>query len=91
MKVNFAKLEMYTSIRKDSTVLVDVKETVANTMYTSMPGIAPASLAMKIYNSDGEVELTQEEVLILDRMMGQSSGIMRDSWNRYKEMFNNKK
>lgn len=91
MKVNFKKFEMYTSIRKDSTVLVDVKDTVANTMYTSMPGIAPASLAMKIYNSDGEVELTQEEVLILDRMMGQSSGVMRDSWDRVKEMFNNKK
>lgn len=90
MKVNFEKFEMYTSIRKDSTVLVDVKDTVANTMYTSMPGIAPASLAMKIYNSDGEVELTQEEVLILDRMMGRSSGIMRDSWNRVKEMFNDK-
>lgn len=86
MKVDFEKFKVYTSIRKDSTMLVDVKEQTANMLYMNMPGIKPAALAMKIYNAEGPVELTDEEVGIIDVMMSEATGPMRDGWNELKTL-----
>ena len=84
MKVNFSKFETFTSIRKDSVLVMDIKESLADTLYQRCAGIKAAALAMKIYNSSDEIELNDDEITIIDNVMIQSTGLMNDSWNRLK-------
>lgn len=64
-KINFAALQLATSIKKDNFVTKDIREELANTMYQNAHGIAYMALAMKIYKSEGEVELDDKEFKLL--------------------------
>lgn len=64
-KVNFKKLEIFTDITKKKRVTGDGSKDFANILYTSCNGIVAHSLAFKIYESEGEIEISeQEEALI---------------------------
>jgi hypothetical protein len=78
MKVNFKKLPVYTSIRKDKTENVDVSEAVADTIYKNVGGVVAHSLALRIYN-DGEVELNEKECEIVRMVADGFVGIIADS------------
>lgn len=60
MKIDFSKLEVKSLIQKEG-ILTDVREPLANGLYVAGEGIAAHALAMKIYNSEGEVEYTDKE------------------------------
>lgn len=64
-KINFAALQLATSIKKDEFLVKDVREDLANAMYQNARGIGYMSLAMKIYKSEGEVELDEKEFKLL--------------------------
>ena len=49
MKVNFKEIKVYTSIKKDATKTMDLSLLIANTIYTTIPGIVAHSLALRIY------------------------------------------
>lgn len=61
MKIDFTKFKMFTDIAHTNTVEVNVKNDIADVLYKYGTGIAMNALALKIYNSEGEIELTQEE------------------------------
>ena len=67
MKINFAQLEVYTDIKKTNKVCIDVREQIGEMIYEVGSGIKDHALAFKIYNSDNEVELTSEEVEVLNK------------------------
>lgn len=83
MKVNFRKFPVYTSIRKDMVMEQDIAFPLSNGIYTNIPGIMAHAVAMKIYSSDGEVELTREEASALSEWVGLFSGIIADSVKDY--------
>ena len=60
-KINFAALQIATNIKKDEFITKDIREELANAMYQNARGIGYMALAMKIYKSDGEVELDNKE------------------------------
>ena len=64
-KINFAALQIATSIKKDEFITKDIREELANAMYQNARGIGYMALAMKIYKSDGEVELDNKEFKLL--------------------------
>lgn len=64
-KINFAALQLATSIKKDAFVEKDIREELANAMYQNAHGIGYMALAMKIYKSEGEVELDEKEFKLL--------------------------
>lgn len=64
-KINFAALQIATNIKKDEYINKDVREELANAMYQNARGIGYMALAMKIYKSDGEVELDDKEFKLL--------------------------
>lgn len=64
-KINFAALQIATSIKKDEFITKDIREELANAMYQNARGIGYMALAMKIYKSDGEVELDDKEFKLL--------------------------
>lgn len=61
VKINFEQLRIFKDIEHKVCEVMDVKMAVANDLYEEGHGIAFHSLAMKIYNSKGETEYTDEE------------------------------
>lgn len=64
-KINFTEVKVATSIKKDDFKVEDMRETLADAMYKNASKIGYMSLAMKIYNSKGEVELDEKETQLL--------------------------
>lgn len=78
MKVNFKKMPVYTSIRKDKTEEVDISEVIANTIYMNVGGVIAHSLALRIYEQ-GEVELNDKETEIIKQIANGFVGVIADS------------
>ena len=68
MKIDFERFEVYADLGKTKKVVVNVKEDFANTIYQRGQGIAFHALALKIYNSKGETEYTQQEYDLMKRI-----------------------
>ncbi len=68
MKINFEEFEIYTDISKENKVKGDARESFANIIYTQTNGIKMHALAMKIYQSQGETEYTDDEVQIIENV-----------------------
>lgn len=64
-KINFAEVKVATSIKKDEFNTEDMRENLANAMYKNATNIGYMALAMKIYKSDGEIELDDKEEKLL--------------------------
>lgn len=77
MKVDFRKLKIYTSIRKDEVKEMDASFLIANTIYTNMGGVMAHSLAMRIYEQ-GEVELNDKEAELLVKLADGFVGVVAD-------------
>ncbi len=69
VKVNFKALQVKTSLKGDQVVTVDAVLDVANIIYVHGMGLASHALALKIYNSTGEVELTDTEASIVEEIV----------------------
>lgn len=59
--INFKELELYTDIAKTNKVIVDSRKELSNILYNGCTGIVAHAVALKIYNSEGAIELTDEE------------------------------
>lgn len=79
MKANFKKFPIYMSIRKDMVQEQDISYILSNAIYTNIPGIIAHSVAMRIYESDGEMELSDEETANLASWAEMFSGVIADS------------
>jgi hypothetical protein len=70
-KINFKEIDVYTDISKTKSVKGDARKEFANLLYTSCDGIDAHSLAFKIYESDGEIEITEQQEAIILRLAEQ--------------------
>lgn len=64
-RINFKEIEIFTDISKSKTFTGDGREEFANLLYTGCNGIAAHALALKIYQSEGAVEITEAEETII--------------------------
>ena len=64
-RINFQKFEMPLGISHDRVQVGDARESVANLIYLNVCGIKAHALALKIYQSEGETEYSDEEVYII--------------------------
>lgn len=78
MKINFKAFPVYTSIKKDVSNPIDLSVAIANTIYTTVPGVVAHSLALRIYEQ-GEVELNDDEVAVLMEVASTFVGVLADS------------
>lgn len=76
--INFKRLPVYTSIKKDKTEEFDASFLVANTIYTNVGGVMAHSLALRIYEQ-GEVELNEKEVELVRKVADGFVGVLADS------------
>lgn len=66
-RINFEKLLIYTSIAHKESIEQDVRETFADVIYRTCPGIAALELARKIYHSEGEEVYNEQELNIISQ------------------------
>ena len=76
MKINFEQIKVFTDIAKTNETVANLKVQVADALYQNGFGIASHALAFKIYNSQGDCELTDEEYQILMSFLEQKSSPM---------------
>jgi hypothetical protein len=68
-KVNFKALQVKTSLKGDNVVTIDGAADIANIIYTQGTGIVAHNLAHKIFESEGEVELSDKEADIVEHIV----------------------
>ena len=60
-RINFKELPVYTGISRSKRVTGDARESFADVLYTRMNGVRAKDLALKIFNSDGEMGLEGDD------------------------------
>lgn len=78
-KIDFKKFRIFTDISQERTAEVDVRKTVADVLYMQFSGIAAHDLAFRIYRSEGEIDLNDDEKSLLTQLGDKSTGVFRDS------------
>ena len=74
MKIDFRNIKVYKDLKKTDFELVNLQESVANTIYGTGQGVAAASMCTRVYESkDGIVEFNDNEVAILREIIDKSS------------------
>lgn len=86
MKIDFKQVGIYTGIAKKTCIVQDVREDFADALYSQSVGLKSHALALKIFNSDGAEEYSDEEVKII-RMFAEQccSPSLIDAINRITE------
>lgn len=64
-KINFQQFKIYTSVNRKEAQPMDVRETFADMIYNNVNGIKAHALALKIYESEGEADYTDDEVKLV--------------------------
>ncbi len=72
--INFKRFEMPTDVKDISSIqIADVRKDAANQIYRNGTTIEEKRLAEKIYDSDGEIELSDEEAFLLETVSKRSA------------------
>lgn len=79
-KINFKKFRLFTDISRTSTVEVDATKDLADVIYKTANGILAHDVAFRIYRSDGEIELSDEEQSFLTKFLEGGTPQFRDSF-----------
>lgn len=64
-KLNFKEFFVYTGVSKKHKQVTDVREKFADLLYMGVNGIRSHALALKIFQSEGETEFSDEEVALI--------------------------
>ena len=79
-KINFKEFKLINDISKSKIVMGDARHSFSNILYTNCNSIAVHALAFKIYNSDGEIEISAiEESIIMQAANGHCTPAFIDS------------
>ncbi len=65
VKIDFTRMPIWVDISHKAQVVKDISKGLADSMYSYGSGIACHALALKIYNSTGEIELDDNEYKLL--------------------------
>lgn len=69
--INFQRLEVFTNIERTQCCISDVRKELGEAIYNNGHGIAAHALALKIYNSQGSIEIDDNEGLLLEKFVQQ--------------------
>ena len=65
MKIDFQHFNVYQSVSHKEARPMDVREVFADMIYNNVNGIKAHALALKIYESKGEADYTDDEVKLV--------------------------
>jgi len=72
MKLDFDTLEVYTDLSRKKCTVARLRRPLANALYSQGTGLACHALALKLWNTEGQVELGDEEAAIIMRLVESS-------------------
>ena len=78
-KINFKEFQIYTGISHRETRTFDVRESLADALYLSGRGIRMHDLALRIFRSDGPVDLDEADERLLQEFAENMSPAFIDS------------
>nr|DAX74660.1 MAG TPA: hypothetical protein [Caudoviricetes sp.] len=78
-KIDFKQFKFFTDITREEISLVDVRKPLADTLYKNANGIVAHDLALRIYRSNGEIELEDSDVRLLRDLANTLTPIFMDS------------
>ena len=64
-RIDFQHFNVYLTVSNKETRPMDVRETFADMIYNNVNGIKAHALALKIYESEGEADYTDDEVKLV--------------------------
>lgn len=64
-RIDFQHFKIYASISHKASHTVDARENFADMIYNNVNGIKAHALALKIYESEGEADYTDDEVKLV--------------------------
>ena len=64
-KIDFQHFKIYASVSHKASHTVDARENFADMIYNNVNGIKAHALALKIYESEGEADYTDDEVKLV--------------------------
>lgn len=79
ISINFKKFKLFKDISQTDSVTMDVSRDFSDLMYKNMNGIAAHDLALRIFRSTGEMELSREEAELMMEFAKQTTPIFFDS------------
>lgn len=79
MKINFQNFMSFTDISQTSTIEVDIRKDFADLMYKNMNGIEAHDLALRIYRSEGDMEVSDSDVSLIKGLASKATPIFYDS------------
>lgn len=72
---------MFLDIAHEKFNITDVRKAIADVIYKNANGVMALDLAMRIYKSDGEIELNPEEYAFMEQFVnGNTSAMFIDSY-----------
>lgn len=77
-KINFKKLRApqgITGLKNGKFIECDLAQQMGDSMYMSLSGIAADRLSKKIYDSEGAIELSEEEIKIITAYVNADNGL----------------
>lgn len=83
MKIDFTRFPVYDGIKKERLIALNISESLGNGIYMNIPGLKAHLLAEKIYKSDGDVEIDNEEINLLMEASELFPGVLADSVRDY--------
>ena len=67
-KINLTAVKIYKDLSKKEFVTADIREELSNFIYNNTNGIQYHALALKMYNSDGIIEIDENEEKLINEM-----------------------
>lgn len=80
-KVNFKEFKMYADIKHTKELVVDVREQLADLIYTQSRGIVAHNLAFRILNTEGDMDMNSAENDVINGVLNLCTPQFQDSFN----------
>lgn len=81
-KINFKEFKIYLDITHEKSDTADVRRTLGDLIYKAGSGIAGLDLAMRVFKSEGDMELSEDDLEALRGVINTASTpIFIDSFN----------
>ena len=81
-KINFKEFKIYLDITHEKSETTDVRRTLGDIIYKSGSGVAGLDLAMRVFKSEGDMELSEEDLGAIEGVINTDcTPIFIDSFN----------
>ena len=78
--INFKEFKMFVDITRTNKIIIDARFQVADLMYKTTNGVLSHDVAMRIYKTDGPVELNDDEFAFVEKFIKEHmTNIFNDS------------